>query len=374
MILAGAPLKGKKTRNRFGIGGPLRVPYPSGMSITNYSQPLPTPEELLVQLPASDKALRTVQRGRSQIQKILGGKDRRFMIWLGPCSIHNTSEALEYARRVKALSGRVQDRLLLVMRCYLEKPRTTIGWKGLISEPDLNRRTCYEKGLKSARSLLLEIADMGVYACTEFLEPMAAEYTADLISTGAIGARTVESQIHRTMASGLPLPVGFKNGTDGSIQTAIDAMTAATSKHTCLGINAKGRLCEISTSGNPHTFVILRGGRSDTNYDHSNISAAIELLRKNHKSPAIMVDCSHGNSRKEYRNQSGVFKDVLRQRLSGNTSIVGVMLEGNLKEGAQTLANPRQLLPGISITDGCIGWEETAQLIDVTYTHMAQTA
>jgi 3-deoxy-7-phosphoheptulonate synthase len=283
---------------------------------------------------------------------------------VGPCSIHDERAALEYARRLKRVSNQVEDRVCLVMRVYFEKPRTTLGWKGLINDPHLNDTFDIATGLRLARQILLEIAELGIPAATEMLEPITPQYIADLITLASIGARTTESPTHRQMASGLSMPVGYKNGTDGNLQVAIDALVAGRGCHSVLGIDPDGNTCVINTKGNPWGHLILRGGRSGPNYSAEHLKTAALRLKEAGASPNLVVDCSHANSDKDYRRQHVAWNDVLDQRAAGNRTIVGLMLESNLHAGSQKLTGNRgDLKEGISITDGCIGWEETESLI-----------
>ncbi|WP_010582947.1 3-deoxy-7-phosphoheptulonate synthase [Schlesneria paludicola] len=326
--------------------------------------PLVSPKYLKQEETISDLAVRTVINSRESIKRILTGKESRLIIVVGPCSIHDPVAALEYARKLKDLAARVEDKLLVVMRVYFEKPRTTVGWKGLINDPHLNDTFDIATGLRIGRRILLEIANMGLPAATELLEPITPQYIADLIALTAIGARTTESPTHRQMASGLSMPVGFKNGTDGSLQVAIDAMLAARSQHSFLGIDSEGQTCIVNTNGNPWGFLILRGGRSGPNYSPESLADSLTRLNNAKLPPRLMVDCSHANSNKDYRLQHTCWDDCIAQRLAGNTNIVGLMLESNLNPGNQSLtADLKQLQYGVSITDGCIGWEETEQLI-----------
>lgn len=316
--------------------------------------------------------MQTVVESRETVKRILAGEDSRLMVVVGPCSIHDPLAALDYARRLKELSDKVADQLFILMRVYFEKPRTTVGWKGLINDPHLNDTFDIAYGLRQARRLLLEVNNLGLPAATELLEPITPQYIADLISMTAIGARTTESPTHRQMASGLSMPVGFKNGTDGSLQVAIDAMLAAGEPHSFLGIDHEGDTCIVATKGNPWRFLILRGGRSGPNYDAPNIAEAVEKLRKCKLPPRLMVDCSHANSNKDYRQQNVVWNACLDQRLQGNHEIVGLMLESNLVAGNQPLSSPpTELTYGLSITDGCIGWDETEELILSAYERIA---
>ena len=326
--------------------------------------PLVSPRYLKQEENITDAAVRTVIDARESVKRILSGDDSRLIVVVGPCSIHDHVAALEYARKLKGLADQVRDQLLLVMRVYFEKPRTTVGWKGLINDPHLNDTFDIGTGLRIARRVLLEVADMGLPAATEMLEPITPQYIADLVSVTAIGARTTESPTHRQMASGLSMPVGFKNGTDGSLQVALDAMLASRSAHSFLGIDNEGQTCIVITKGNPWGFLILRGGRSGPNYDAASLIEAVELLTKAKLPPRLMVDCSHSNSNKEYRLQNVAWSDCIAQRLAGNRNLVGLMLESNLNPGNQPLPSDlSELRYGVSITDGCIGWEETERLI-----------
>jgi 3-deoxy-7-phosphoheptulonate synthase len=283
---------------------------------------------------------------------------------VGPCSIHDPDAARDYAARLHALAGRVSDRLLVIMRVYFEKPRTTVGWKGLINDPHLDDTFDVAAGLRLARSLLIEIARMGLPTATEFLEPITPQYIADTIVLGAIGARTTESPTHRQMASGLSMPVGFKNSTDGSLQAAIDAMLAAQTPHSFLGIDNDGGTCVVSTTGNPFGMLMLRGGRSGSNYAPEVMVEARTKMEKAGLQPRIVVDCSHANSGKDPTRQSLVWRDVLAQRAAGDRSIVGMMLESNIHPGSQAVQPDRSKLAyGVSVTDACIGWEETEELL-----------
>jgi 3-deoxy-7-phosphoheptulonate synthase len=286
------------------------------------------------------------------------------MVVVGPCSIHDTEAAVEYAGRLAELSRKVDDQLLLIMRVYFEKPRTTVGWKGLINDPDMNGTHLISKGLGIARSLLSRMTALEIPVANEMLDPITPEYVADLISWGAIGARTTESQTHRELASGLSFPIGFKNGTDGNLQIAIDAMKASMHSHSFLGINREGRTSIIQTSGNPDVHIVLRGGTKKVNYHAEDIAHTEDHLNKNGLVPTIMVDCSHGNSNKDYLKQPEVMASVVDQILAGNTSISGVMIESNLEAGNQKIpADLGQLKYGVSITDACIDWSTTEQVL-----------
>lgn len=325
--------------------------------------PLISPAALKEELPVPEAAARAVVEGRQIIEDILVRKDPRMLVITGPCSIHDTGAALAYARRLKHLAERVQDTLVLVMRVYFEKPRTTVGWKGLINDPHLDGSCDMTEGLRRARQLLLELVEIGLLTATEMLDPIMPQYIAGLVCWAAIGARTTESQTHREMASGLSMPVGFKNCTDGGLEHAINAMIAAGSPQHFLGIDPQGRTSVVSTTGNPATHVVLRGGRRP-NYDSVSIRETIEHLRAKSLPEAVMVDCSHANSGKRHAEQAVVWNDVLAQRINGNHAIVGMMLESNLEEGRQDIGHqPQTLRYGVSVTDACISWDTTEQLI-----------
>jgi len=321
---------------------------------------LPAPRQVHKLLPAPKRALETVDRGRREIRAILDGKDERLFMVVGPCSIHDPKAAFEYAERLRELSEKVKDRFVLVMRVYFEKPRTTVGWKGLINDPRMDGSFHIEEGLKAARKLLLRVTGLGLPAATEALDPVSPQYLSDLISWHAIGARTTESQTHRELASGLSTPVGFKNGTEGDVKVALDAIKSAAAPHHFLGVDPDGRVSVYRTRGNKTCHVVLRGGR-EPNYDRASVLYCAEKLRMADLNPRLMVDCSHGNSSKDYRRQSGVFDACLDQVSTGGSAIAGLMLESNLFEGRQDLGG--RLRYGVSITDGCLGWEETKRLI-----------
>jgi 3-deoxy-7-phosphoheptulonate synthase len=325
---------------------------------------LPPPTEIQRLLPVSEKSLNTVLQGREIIRNILDGKDPRLFVVMGPCSIHDSKAAFDYAAKLKNLADRVKDRLVLVMRVYFEKPRTTVGWKGLINDPYMDDSFKVEEGIKLARKILLEITEMGLPTATEALDPITPQYLAELICWSAIGARTTESQTHREMASGLSTPVGFKNGTDGNIQVAINAMKSALSSHNFLGIDADGRISVFKTRGNAYSHVVLRGGNSKPNYDPESVKRCEEALAKEGLRKKIMIDCSHGNSNKDHRRQPVVFESVIEQVLNGNESIVGMMVESNLFEGSQPIPHDlSELQYGISVTDKCIDWKATEEMI-----------
>ena len=326
------------------------------------------PSELEASIPLSPAAESTVLEGRRELEAVLNHEDDRFVVMVGPCSIHDHSAALDYAKRLQPLAEQVSDRIMVVMRVYFEKPRTTVGWKGLIYDPNLNDTYAIEDGLHRARRLLMELSEAGLYSATEFLDPIVPQYVSDLVTWAAIGARTTESQTHRQMASGLSMPVGFKNGTDGDPQTAVDALVAARTPQAFLGIDHDGQASIVETKGNRNCHLVMRGGRSGTNFDARSIAIASDALRKAEAPSNIVVDCSHGNSNKDHTRQHIAFEDVLAQRVGGNANLVGVMLESNINAGAQKLgSDPSTLEYGVSITDSCIGWDETVNLLEWAY-------
>ena len=322
-------------------------------------QTLLPPSQLHDAVPASDRATQTVSAARATVANILKGQDPRLLVVVGPCSIHDIAAAMDYARRLKVLADELKEHLYVVMRVYFEKPRTTVGWKGLINDPHMDDSFCIEEGLHLARKLLVDLNDMGLPCGTEALDPITPQYLGDLIAWSAIGARTTESQTHRELASGLSSPVGFKNGTDGSLEVAINAMLSAAQPHAFLGINGDGQVALTHTRGNAYGHLILRGG-GNPNYDSVAVAQAEAELVAARLPANIVVDCSHANSRKNHTLQSLVLKDVVGQIVDGCRSIKGVMLESNLFEGKQKLANPKDLRYGVSITDACLGWEATA--------------
>lgn len=325
--------------------------------------PLVSPDEVKALFPLSDAGAERVLGTRHAVRAMLLGRDeRRLTIIVGPCSIHDPKAAYEYAERLKPLADEVSDSMLLVMRTYFEKPRTTVGWKGLINDPDLDGSCDMARGLQLARQILLQITEMGVACSVEMLDPVTPQYLADLVSWAAIGARTIESQTHREMASGLSMPVGFKNGTDGRLDIAMNAIVSASRPHRFLGINQHGQTAMISTTGNPDRHLVLRGGNGP-NYSPADIAEAAELMAKQGIARGVMVDCSHGNSSKDYKRQGAVFRDVVEQFAGGQRAIMGLMLESNLQPGNQSWQEGVPLAYGVSITDACIGWEETEQLI-----------
>lgn len=348
--------------------------------------PLPTPHELMAMYPPTVAALKTVERGREDIRRILRGDDHRLLVIVGPCSIHDPGEGIEYAEKLAELNRRVADKLCIVMRVYVEKPRTTVGWRGLLNDPRMDGSFDMAEGLRVVRHLYTAVSELGLPVATEPLDPIAPAYLADLIAFAGIGARTTESQPHRAMASGLPFPVGFKNGTGGSVQVAVEAMLSARGRHSFFSVDESGRCCLRRTEGNPDTVLILRGGkvvdsqsgpkgRYVGNYDFASVSAAGRELSSSELPTAMVVDCSHANSSYDPNNQLVVCESVARQRqenadahVSGAGRIVGVMLESNLVAGKQKLPDDPRELPllrkGVSVTDACLGWEDTAALLE----------
>ncbi|MFH7808751.1 MULTISPECIES: 3-deoxy-7-phosphoheptulonate synthase [unclassified Acinetobacter] len=326
--------------------------------------PLVTPAELKTELPLTESAYQTVLHGRETIRNILDGKDKRIFMVIGPCSIHDPIAAHEYADRLKALSEKIKDTIYIVMRVYFEKPRTTVGWKGLINDPDMNDSFNIEKGLRIGRKLLVELNEKGLPCATEALDPNSPQYYQDLISWSAIGARTTESQTHREMSSGLSSPVGFKNGTDGGLTVATNAMQSVKHGHHFLGLNNQGQVSVIRTSGNPYAHVVLRGGNGKPNYDAGSVADAEAALAKAKVSTKIMIDTSHANSNKDPFLQPLVLKNITEQIIDGNKSIIGIMVESHLKGGRQEIPeNLCDLEYGKSVTDGCIDWDTTEKVL-----------
>ena len=325
------------------------------------SLPLLSPTVLRDRLPVDVRLAAQIQAHRQTVRDILNGTDDRLLVITGPCSLHDPKAALEYGHRLSELSRQLDDKVFLVMRAYVEKPRTTVGWKGMLYDPHLDGSNDIATGLNVSRHLLLDLARLGLPLATELLHPMAADYLGDLLSWAAIGARTTESQIHREMVSGLSMPVGFKNGTDGSIDVASDAMGAAEHPHTHLGIDDNGHSALLQTAGNPDTHLVLRGGHQGPNYDADSIRTAVDALQAKGRNPRLIVDCSHANSGKDPLKQPEVLNDLLEQRRKGEKHIAGVMLESHLQDGKQPLQKPLQY--GLSITDGCLGWDRTEQLL-----------
>lgn len=325
---------------------------------------LPTPEEIKQKLPVSDEVADLVLSGRKTIQDILTRKDHRLLLVVGPCSIHDVEAAKEYAEKLKVLAEKVKDTFFIVMRVYFEKPRTTVGWKGFINDPNLDDSFNINEGLVKARKFLLEISDLSLNVGTEALDPVIPQYIQDCITWTAIGARTTESQTHREMASGISTPVGYKNGTDGSIDIAINALKSAAEPHNFLGINQQGQCAVFRTKGNQDGHIVLRGGGSKPNYDAVSIALCEAALKAEKLPMNIVIDCSHGNSHKKPERQPLVMENCINQILGGNQSIVGFMLESHLKEGNQSLNPDRSKMEyGVSITDACMGWEQTESLV-----------
>jgi 3-deoxy-7-phosphoheptulonate synthase len=337
--------------------------YPTNNLRIKSSKIVLPPIFLEEEMPVTDNASRTVFEARRQIVNILNGQDDRLVVVVGPCSIHDPAAAREYASLLKEAIAELSGDLMLVMRVYFEKPRTTLGWKGLINDPYFDESFRISEGLRMARRLLLDLAEMGVPAGTEYLDMISPQYVADLVSWGAIGARTTESQVHRQLASGLSCPVGFKNGTSGNVQIAIEAILSASHPHTFLGTSDTGQAAILLTSGNPDCHIILRGGRQVTNFDAESVASTAQQMEKTGVAPRIMVDCSHANSSKDHRKQAAVCRDVSSQLATGENRIMGVMIESNLVAGAQKLIPGSPLVYGQSITDACIDWPETHTLL-----------
>lgn len=325
---------------------------------------LRTPRQMKDVLPLTEAAAATVRDARGQLRDILHGRDRhRLAVVVGPCSVHDAEAAIEYAERLHAKADRLREEILVVMRTYFEKPRTTVGWKGLVNDPDLDGSCDIDRGLELARRLLLCINSLGMPCGTEVLDPVTPQYLSDLVAWAAIGARTTESQTHREMASGLSMPVGFKNGTDGGLEVALHAMISARHAHAFLGVDRDGATAVVRTTGNPDRHVVLRGGGGRSNFSAADIARAADLVGDEEVSRPVMVDCSHGNSSKDYRRQGPVARDVLATFTGGEGRVMGLLLESNLDEGRQDWA-AGDLRRGVSITDACIGWEETSELLD----------
>lgn len=328
------------------------------------TRPLISPAILEYELPLPAANADLISRSRQEISSIFKGKSDRLAVVVGPCSIHDPESAIEYAMRLKPLADRLSHDLLIIMRVYFEKPRTTVGWKGLINDPHLDDTFDINFGLRTARSLLLNIASIGLPAATEFLDTISPQYVADLISWGAIGARTTESQIHRELASGLSMPIGFKNGTGGSIQIALDAIQSSSRPHHFLGVTKQGISAIVSTNGNEDCHLVLRGSQRGPNYDSNSIKEVTEILETQCFPRYLMVDCSHGNSQKNYRNQPSVAQNLCEQISAGSLHISGVMLESNLVEGNQKLGPIQSMTRGQSVTDACISWETTEEVLE----------
>jgi 3-deoxy-7-phosphoheptulonate synthase len=328
-----------------------------------------SPSKLSEEIPITERAAQSVHYARLAIQAIITRQDPRLLVIVGPCSIHDPEAARDYAVRLKSLSVKFAKELLLVMRVYFEKPRTTVGWKGLINDPGMDGSFRINDGLRIARRLLVDLGDMGLAAGTEFLDPISPQYYADLVSWGSIGARTTESQVHRELASGLSCPIGFKNATDGGVKIAVDAMKAAAEPHHFLGVTHEGRSAIIATAGNPDCHIILRGGEQGPNYDRENVDALAVLMKQASLSPRIIVDCSHANSAKMHQRQAQVAKEIAARISGGAEPIVGLMLESNLIAGRQDLTAGAALTYGQSITDACLGWDESERVIEELAQH-----
>lgn len=322
-----------------------------------------TPAAVQAELPLSEAAAKTTYDTRREIQDLLHGRDDRLLVIVGPCSIHDTQAAMEYAQRLKGLREQLSKHLLIVMRVYFEKPRTTVGWKGLINDPDLNDSYDINKGLRVGRKLLLDLNDMGMPAGVEYLDILTPQYLADLVSWGAIGARTTESQLHRELASALSCPVGFKNGTEGSVKVAVDAVMSAQHPHRFLSLTQEGHVSIFETTGNADCHIILRGGSAGTNYDAKSVDAACAALTKANLKPQVMIDFSHANSSKQHKRQIVVGQDVGHQIAGGDERIMGVMIESHLVEGRQEIGPREQMCYGQSVTDACIHWDDTTELL-----------
>ena len=326
-------------------------------------RPLLPPAILLEELPLSDAAAITVSRGREEVARILRGEDDRLVVIVGPCSIHDPGAAVDYAQRLRRLAEELAGDLRIVMRVYFEKPRTTVGWKGLINDPNLDGSFAINEGLRVGRRLLLDLAELGLPAGCEFLDPITPQFTSDLVTWGAIGARTTESQVHRELASACSMPVGFKNGTDGGVQIAIDAVRAAAHPHRFIGVTEQGLAGIVSTAGNPDCHVILRGGAAGPNYDAISVRKTLSALGDAGLPPRVMVDASHGNSEKDHRRQPIVVREVAAQIAQGEAGIIGMMMESFLIDGRQELSDPTRLVYGQSITDACMGWDASVPVL-----------
>ncbi|MDR6684548.1 3-deoxy-7-phosphoheptulonate synthase [Arthrobacter sp. 1088] len=350
--------------------GKASQPATSNLRVARF-EPLPAPQDLIAELPLDARSAAVVDRGRDEVRAIMDGVDDRLLVIVGPCSIHDPKAGLEYARRLVSQAEKHKEDLLIVMRTYFEKPRTTVGWKGLINDPHLDGSHDIAAGLRAARGFLKQVTALGLPTATEFLEPISPQYMADLVSWGAIGARTTESQIHRQLASGLSMPIGFKNGTDGDLQVAIDACGASAAEQAFLGIDDDGRAALVATSGNPDTHVILRGGRKGPNYSQEDVAAASAKLAAKGLNPRLIVDASHANSGKSHHRQAEVALEIGAQLETGSSSpVAGVMLESFLVGGAQNLdvakqlAGEQQLVYGQSVTDACMEWDVTASVLE----------
>lgn len=338
------------------------MPNTNDTRVASY-QPLIAPQDLLAELPMGPERAALVEDARAEVKRVLDGSDDRLLVIVGPCSVHDPEAALDYAERLKALTPSLSDDLCVVMRVYFEKPRTTLGWKGLINDPGLDESYDVHRGLRTARKLLLDIGSIGVPAGTEFLDPITPQYIADAVTWGAIGARTTESQVHRQLGSGLSMPVGFKNGTDGDVQVAVDACGASAASHTFFGIDPAGAGSVVVTAGNPDCHVILRGGRSGPNYDAQSVGSALDVVKGSGLPRRLMIDASHANSGKDHTRQPAVAESIAAQVADGRSGVVGVMLESFIEEGAQQLGDPAGLDYGRSITDTCMSWSTTENVL-----------
>ncbi|MBB4930020.1 3-deoxy-7-phosphoheptulonate synthase [Lipingzhangella halophila] len=338
------------------------MPSTNDTRVDSY-KPLVAPQDILAELPMGPERGALVEDARTEVKRVLDGDDDRLLVVVGPCSVHDPESAIEYAERLRDLMPSVSADLRIVMRVYFEKPRTTLGWKGLINDPALDDSFDVHRGLRTARKLLLDIDSLGIPAGTEFLDPITPQYIADAVAWGAIGARTTESQVHRQLSSGLSMPVGFKNGTDGDVQVAVDACGAGAASHTFFGVDPAGAGSVVVTKGNPDCHVILRGGRPGPNYDAASVNAALDTIEGAGLPRRVMIDASHANSGKDHTRQPGVAETIAAQIAEGQRSIVGVMLESYLAEGAQKLTDPVQLTYGQSITDKCMSWETTEEVL-----------
>lgn len=338
-------------------------------------EPLISPRLVKEALPITDSVSQMVYEARQAIRQIIHRQDRRLLVVIGPCSIHDPRSALEYAERLATLKSELSDRMLIVMRVYLEKPRTTVGWRGLLNDPKIDGSYDMNEGVRLAREMLLEVSKRGLPTAVEMLDPISPQYMSDLVCLAAIGARTVESQTHRALASGLSMPVGYKNGTDGNLQSAVNAYLSASQRHSFLGIDQEGQSAIVQTMGNPDGIVILRGGRAGPNYDAATIEQAEAVLQAAGLPTAVMVDCSHANAGSDYTRQAAVWESVLRHRLTKNDGVIGMMVESHLFAGKQAIpADLTQLRYGVSITDACIGWETTEQMLRRAYDALGQQA
>lgn len=337
-------------------------PATSDLHIARF-QPLIAPKELLAELPLGESRAATVRGSRDAVRRIIAGDDDRLLVVVGPCSVHDADAAVDYAVRLAKTAAQLADELCVVMRVYFEKPRTTVGWKGLINDPGLDGSHDVHRGLRTARRLLLDVLDLGLPVGCEFLDPNSPQYIADAVSWGAIGARTTESQVHRQLASGLSMPVGFKNGTNGSVKVAVDACRAAHGSHVFFGLDASGRASVVTTTGNPDVHVILRGGTAGPNYEAEHVAAALAAVRQAGMPATVMIDASHDNSRKDHARQALVAREIAGQIRGGQHGIAGLMIESFLVAGRQDLAGPDSLTYGQSITDTCLGWEATAEVL-----------